>query len=493
MKFNWVHNITTIEVVLQDGRVLDFSGKIWKLAKIDVKVQNRNNKNENDEISPCVFNVINNWLSFQPEEKLNILSECYLEIHNILDYPDNVSDINYKLSKYIQIILDQIPWEEFHRWCIESNELNFSVGIKETLGEKDSADITYFTKDYQNLVILSVVLKLILPIWGSYYNALQKNLDPTNIFIQAVDLIKCEYMEKNPGFTKLQHYVYTRVSSKGNIYGFSINRNISTDEIPEHMFSLVMWKKICVFDGKGNGSIIDDAFNLLKDKCDRLVSIAPLQKKMIKPDASDMSIPEVFKIVQLTNPSEAIIAECYIQSDFFIEHINVNIEKEEVINKIRYMPELFLIQPFHKVICGLVCGIAGSSIRYDGINCNTVISVDSLDQLDLNTLKLTIVVCSLALFDAGYECLSELLLAVPTERDRFSISSIGVKPYKLLTENHYSVLEEQYKFCNGVNKALISIENIVKEVNSYNWPSISNLENLQIELANLIIQHNIVS
>lgn len=477
IKLEWLNKNTEILITFSENESLIFGASSWHRAKISEKLikQRVVNNDEDDDIPLCIFDSINKWLLNQNDALLNKLKDLYIKAFNILDMQTDIIYINNSLSEIILEIFNLCEWNSFREWLLEYGDLNVAIGYKEELGEKDSASLTYFTEDYKDIIVFSTLLKLIIPIWGMYEKGLCRVLDSDTLLMMAVSLIRNDYTDNNPAFIRLQQYVDSKIGNKNEIPGFSIIKTISQDEIPEYLFALALWKKICIFDVKGNNPIIKDIHAVLQDRTDRMSKMIPRPKKHINDRHEDVTAVEMYKITSRIPPAITVMLSKYIESIVFIQHVEQDLDIEEVINKRRFVDKNLAIRNFHISIVSLVCG------KHLGIRSTLL--------LDYETLVTTILVTSEALKILGFNIIAELLVTVPEEKDIYSFTINGSKPQIPIPTSIINKLDNDYIFCHNTNPALNSIDCIMKEVNNYLW-NISNYEKLLIELANLYLWYN---
>lgn len=469
--FKWLNKLHSIEVVISEEETLNFSAKTWSRAKISDKLALRSTDDNND-IDPCIFDTLNNHLATLPIEKTILLGECYKEAFDVMDEEEDITQLDLRLSIVIESIFSLVPWDELKSWCLSHGNLNLHIGVKEELGEKDSQHLTYLTEDYQDLVIFSILLKLIMPIWGHYYKILEERVDNDNILISAINLIRNDYTSNNPAFLRLEQYVHTKANEKSDISGFSIIKNIGQDEIPEFMFSLVIWKKVCIFDGHSNESIIKNVHAILKDRCDRLAKISPQQKSGINDRGEEMGITDMYKVMLRIPLSIEVMTDSYINMQTLVEKLEPNLEIENVINKRRFMSEDLEFKNFHIPILAAVMGhlVGDKNLALPGSE----------------TLRTATAIASEALKEWGFLALSELIVAVSTIKGMHSFDATNVKLQIPISNEKEKEILHLYRFWTSTNPLLLKVEEIFKEVNMYIW-KIEHYDRITIELADLFL------
>lgn len=473
MLLEWQGELKTIVARFSDDTVIEFPSNTWSRSRLKYKVIYHDNLDE--MVSSNIFNCINNYWMSQPHEKILLVESLYKEIYQIMTENTDILEINNLLYAAIAKLMDTFEWNSFKTWCKLHGGLNFEIGIKETMGENDSAETTYFTEDYENVLVFSVLLKAIVPIWGLYFNIMKTDLGPNHVLLSAVNLIRNNYTDVNPAFQKLESHVQLVSRDRIHFTGFSITSDIGSEEIPEFMMALTLWKKVCIFDGKAHGrSIISDIYEMLKDKCKRINTGGPTQKIVATESGDELSIVDSYKIVARCSPAIPVLDAFYIKSKNFIKHIDENLDAKEIRALRDSIPKDLEILNFYIPILGMVI--------------NKVISIRDLYLVNYETYIDIIAISSCALKLKGFLTLSQLLITKPQIKNIYSITYTGNKLQIPINEKNINILREMYRYAGPVNPGLTMIEEIIKEVNSYTFDiKYGDIENLTNELAELLI------
>ncbi len=477
MFFEWITPLKLIRIHFNDQEHLDWECNTWN--KSNIKNQVVYYDKLEDLVSADIFKTINNYLATVPKDVLSKIESLYKEIYEHFEDIGyfTLTEFNAKLNILIYELLKLIIWDEFHEWCITKGNLNLNIGIKEHLNDNDTIEQTYFTKDYNNILVFSVLLKLIMPIWGMYERSLKKELDSDYTFIQAVDLIRNEYIETNPAFIKLTIHVANYARTKIKNKGFSITNDIGTEEVPEYLLALILWKKVCTFDGRTmDKSIIRDIYHVLMNTCDSLSAKGPAQKKPYPDKMEELSIVETFKITQRLPPANEVMATEYVHMENIIMHIEPAIipwEVMELQNNIN--PNIKAID-IHVAIIALIS--------------KNQIGIRTIELLDRKTSIRLICLASKVLYHWQFFTLAELLITVPGIKDIHTINFSSNKAQLNINAEIIRVLNYIYRYTSQ-NEGLKLIYHLCDCLNNYTWELQSGkFEEVAIELANLIIKIN---
>ena len=492
MQLVWENAIKVINVITADGEIISFPFNAWSKNSIKKNIIFHDDDDET-KVPPAIFQIINLYLDTLSSDKLLIIENAYREAYETLEFPGSVLEVNKKINELILDIFSQIEWEPFKLWCLESANLNVNIGIKDTLSDVDYQTSTYFTEDYKNLICFSVLIKLVMPIWGLYFNTMKDVLGIERMFMGSIETIKSPYMDSNPAFEKLETFVTTMTYREIKIPVITISNDIGYSELPEYMLALVLWKKIIVFDGRvKNDYVVKNMFNFLRDICYKVVVSAPRKKKPLSEDGKDnnKTISDSCNIVQTVPIGLEMILKTAMVKDLneffdlskpleklpsFVQSLCPELNKDDVKMVLELSKDRFIKKNFHIPIIGLVC--------------TKELGVRNINLLDYNHLKMVNHITSMALFKFGYRALGELLVAESKPKNIGVLvldNRFGQKPLnQLLVEE----INEQYRLVFPMNPGLKIIDTVIKEIMCYDWDfQIGKFENITNELGELIIK-----
>jgi len=469
MKLEWISSLSSTRVIFSDNNELQYLCKCWNKSKINTKSILQDSST--DDISADMFDYINRYLQSLPIEKVLEIESHYKNIYYLIEERATVLQLNKTLNIAINNLLHLIDWVSFSDWLRKFGGLNLEIGRKDTLDEKDSAEITYFTDEYDELVFFSVLLKLIIPIWGMYYSAMNKVLGEDRVLIAAIDLLRNTYMEENPAFQKLQDYTYNFSSTRTKNTGFSIINDIGTGEIPEYMLAIAIWKKVCIYDDRSQTkSVIQNVHHILKEKCANIIMEAPKQKQKNNANGEELSIVETYKLIQRIPPSIEVMVTYYIS---ILPKRFQKVDRNEIYRVRQAIPLGLPILSYHIPILAIVLGdkIGGRNLQL----------------ITYETLLNVIAIANVILRNLNFHTLAELIITAPEEKDIFSLNFTGNKTQNIIPLATMNSLNAVYLHTLFHNPGVKLIEAIIKEVNGYSFTLTSPIEEISNEIANLLI------
>lgn len=449
MRFSWNINEVCIETSFNDGSVLKWTAVEWS---------------KTSNFSYELFTPLNRYLALLPQATLLSMQDLYEQAHVLLtDVTDSTETLD-KLNKVTGAIMDSVKWDHLHFWCITVGRLFLEPGVKEELDDKDRREITYFTREYEDLMVASVYTKLIMPIWGEFHKELKKVLGKHFTQLRAIELIRTPTTVKLPFWTKLDNYVRSFADLRITSTGFSVLSQIGTEEIPDYLFAIAIIKKVVIHDpclrGPEVKSIITNIYNFLNDSCVDISRNKPRDKKRIDESGEEVAIANRYKMVERINRGAMTLIELECED---ITRLAQLIEPTVTVETLEYYKRrldlTFDITDMHLMICGVVV--------------NEVIGTTTMSIIGYAHVLNVITSVASALHHRGYDDLALLLTCTPAPRDptRMSISGNTGLAFTPISNVSVDNLKNLYPHISvDKNPGLVFVETIGRELLRNNWP-----------------------
>lgn len=473
MKFIWVEGIKSIKVEFTDGTFIEFECNLWNRTGLDKDVYDP----ESDApIATDIFKSYNLWWETQSLDTELYAKELYVKVVKTFQQELSADALNRTLYATIEKIIQLHPWEEFRKFYTDTVQLNFDVYVKEKLEPNDtSIDTTYFTEASKDLVVFSILIKSLMPIWGLYYYNYKLKLGSEFAMLYSMYLVRSETLSENPAWTKLETLVHTVAGKKIKAnHGYSITNDIGSEEQPDLILTLILLKKVCNFDPMIVGdSIIRNVYALLRDRCDRITRGGPKNRNAANRDGDQLSVVDTYNLVKPQPPSVEVAVSYAVKYTAGLLGLHgKEKEIEDVMEAITYLKD----ETYHYQIMTMVVGplLGGRNLL--------LLRKEKIHEL--------LAICSVWLRENKLYTLSELLVCIPKEKDMNTISFGGSaqKPVPSVVQNQ---INEIYKWVYPRTPGDDLISSIIRYVNGFDYTfDRGELSNLQVELAEMLIYHN---
>jgi hypothetical protein len=440
------------------GEVLQWSvGTTWSQCGL------RGSKPLDDNgVSFTIFAPLNDYLNQLDTTVKDQLWIIFTDIQRVLndaaDIPTN--EVNSLVYNAIYNIFYLIDYETFSEWCTDKGELNFAIGIKNELNDMDSIETTYFSEDYIQIVILSVYIKLIMPIWGMYHTTQKIALGDEQALVAMLNVFKNDIIMNIPAIIRLQDYIVARRDKKVSSNDFVLMTTLSSDELVDYCLIITLWKSILLFDARSQTQLIKKVFNALDNVFRALCSrkYSPSEKHHSEGSSKTNSddeegIGDIYRVVsELPLAIPAAIAS-QIVNDKFINQVCKEISCKEYNDMYAYIDKLEIRQS-HLTICSKVC--------------SSVLHILDIQYVNYLCMKRVIAVSACALIHWGYPSVADFITAIPQEINMNIISRNG---FTVLPLRKDSIEDANKKFSHigNINSLLTLTESFTSELICSDW------------------------
>lgn len=469
-----------------------------------------------------IFRDINDYMSRLPVNRQVELGKLYSEIHGLFKKTMSVQTLTDKLIELIEklYILVQLP--EIYFWVKKHSKITYPTTLRYVHDEDDiNPNRTYLREDYDGLIVLSIALRPMVPIWGEFIGVLKRKTDAAvNIHKEYValkllarsSLMESEYVER------LIRYIEAS-------FGKEVDTNVvilstfSSSEISTWLLALCLIRRLSTgeidTDDPKSSGIISSVHTYV------LHTILGLQKKFgdykdkfskasdSDGDKSNSSRLDAYRVRQDISTGDQMVFTVFTRKHRRIKrHIDTTIPDELVqacVDNLHNNHPNMSIKDEHITMLQWI-GAAAIPPR-------------SVPLLERKSLLNLLGVCQAALFHWGYEDLAHLITSIPLSKDT-DIMNIREEPAKGVISNSLAVLLKELDIYypqtgydtvlkRPINLAYVSVQKLVSGFNAYDWISTvpenfnngsqtyiggnSRIEigpNLQVSLINLILDLN---
>lgn len=408
----------------------------------------------NNKSTDTVFRHINEYFESLSEEKQNNIWLAYVEIKELMENVFDAKRLHTLLISAITNLYKNISLEEMSYWINIKSDIKIPLSIKNDYDITDPVDRTYVRKDYIDLILMSLALRPVVPVW-SEYNYKVKSLIGNHYkefqslaLLRNTEIFQHKSMEKLRIFVGATTYTMTDGSSDGNSIA-AIVGGLGTEELPEWLLALSVVRRIAVADldhESESGSIIANIFSYIRN------SIKSLDKRFkgkIKKkentkgeDEDNASVIEGYKIKQDQSDGDIAALSVFANNEeTIVRRIEPNMDPNKLkacINAATKLGEIS-IQPHQIALTQWVI--------------HPIISGRGIPHLNKTSLLNVMGIAQAILWERGYIDLAKLVL---------------VKPFKL---------SDEILFGNSETKSLIPKEIMDELVRIY--PYFPKLQNKQ--------------
>ena len=215
-----------------------------------------------------IFDGINGYWARLTHQRQGEIFEVYLRIKELMDNFGDFDDVAYKLLPLVkQLIDDYHPFDEVQYWVNNYGNYHIPENVLDSTtferGSPTTEEKTYFKEDYRNLVAMSTVLHVMVPIWGEFIFRTKDDTGTTFKEYYAYMLLGQSKILECKAMKKLLKYVEHQLPANGSSDA-AILKGISREDYPTWMLARVLVRRVSICDITGN--IIKVVFQYIRQK-----------------------------------------------------------------------------------------------------------------------------------------------------------------------------------------------------------------------------------
>lgn len=383
-------------------------------------------------INERTIGPINLYWSMLPEEDQQIIFETYRAIYNDLYTIGRLEQMKESVNQHMRVLMEYHTFEKMQRFVNLHLHIKHPEEIRDTIPEDAhnyTKDMTYLRQDHVQLVILALMLKPVLPVWGTFISVVSGNKEKTNfeehycvLLLRGTDVVNC------PPYKRLCRYIEATCKYEQNKPSTSaLIGGLPESDIPRWLLYNVLVRKVAglelyqLHDEKVADNYIVNIYNhafKLSDSLDKQFGGMINDKPAVgsgNHEEDNTSVAENYKIKQEIAEGNIATHEVYL-----IQHA------EQILQKI---DSSCPVEPFHQIKQqfderfkeDFEFHLLGLSLTKWVLD--PVVLAESLDNINYHAVTNAYHITHTLLNHWGFPTLAMLLYAQPREKSHVSFTS----------------------------------------------------------------------
>lgn len=327
-----------------------------------------------------VFGDINRVLARLPEADADALWDVYSEVHKGFYHISDLTKLDRTIMRAFHRIEELVPYKlvvdqvngDGTLWIPpdpKSNEKQRDVNfrsftvIEDNLerlvdenGEEMISRLTYTKHDHIQLGILTIYIKLFMPILSHYANVVKNDIDELFLKVKTIELLSGTKMEQEDGWQRLMNYVtdfWVRRKKNDKISVGSVLKGLSEENAPSYLFAELVFRKLIPIGVSHTNQRIDDVDrpNFIKGL---FHTVSSFVNQLTRDKQNDYFMEKEFPQSDVGDEEQTAKLENYrIASEFHESAIvTVNVFARDIENILRHvdptLPREFLDVAYHQ-------------------------------------------------------------------------------------------------------------------------------------------------
>lgn len=454
------------------------------------------------------FYQLNQYLAYLPPEKQDQLFGIYSEIYQVFEYSSDFRELMQRISPLLKKMFQICPADGISYWVrtVSTIVIPSDIRVHNTIEESIAADgdqygirqrpveSTYLRGDYWSLIVLVLMLRLVMPIWGRFMSATVGVVGNELKEFYALKLIGRTDLINTDGFKRLEAYVQLHMSEE-KIKNSVIAGKVSKEDFPQLMLALVVVRRLAWVDFSGLNqtfslvawvySFIDQNMNSMDRSMNE--AIKPKIPENGAPHGDHENRQSVFELVKIKEPIATgrigIMESVARRPHVVAARIAPDMPPEILETMLEVVPKLqsSSLQQGQIYLLQLVLGVECQDLLDN--EWGAVFPARGVDELVLLEVLNMIAVGAAFFWHHGYYELAAILTATPATEQFGATSASSAAPAALTKENKEQLAmywphsarpsgkkrNEIGRVAAGPNVAIDNIELIRENLNQNSW------------------------
>ena len=252
MKIQWVEekegNKNPHCEVEDNGEVYSFSVSRFNNTgkqRLSTDVQSINE----EEWYTKLFVYHNQWFDSLYSGTRKKLMQLYKECYELLHGDQSHSELTIALSEKLVEFMELVDYEQVHSWIMSSTDIRAPSSVNENFDAGENGRNrplkTYVLKEYLELVSMTFVFRLTMPILGEYLERVSAYMSKALMELNAFDLFENNPIMEVAPMIRLTEYVHVMIPADVD-KGPAIIAGVSSSEYEKWVLSLVVLRRLMV-------------------------------------------------------------------------------------------------------------------------------------------------------------------------------------------------------------------------------------------------------
>lgn len=426
-----------------------------------------------------LFKEINDYFAYLPDDKQDKVWQAYKNAYSALENTVDPTRLHHALQREVKKIYEVVKFDDLKRFSNLYLNLPIPANVKKDYGPGDvkqrTKDKTYLRDDYEDLVILTIMLRPMIPIFGQYIKQAGKEVGTNFKEHVALGLLGKSGLLSAPPISRLRTYVEAMVKTEEH-RDSAVLGGLGTAELPDWLLSKAIVRRVALGEiSSPNNNIVSNVFHnidQLINSMDRNFGgrVNPKKPYSGGVEEDNVSIAENYKVKQVISDGDLCVLSAYTEqmSDMAARiDPSINLEYLSLCSANIDKYPLLKISQHHLTLSQWV--LAGA------------ISPRGIPSLNKPSLLRVMAVTQSILWHWGFRELAVLMFAEEVVFEDVGLYSVGDDATNKLTMEYVKILTEKFPYYQRqggrdrkqqprqVNVACKAIDRLSKELVSKEW------------------------
>ena len=420
------------------------------------------------------FDDINRYWASLPMPQQARIFDVYERMLFVLNNVNTLMHLQLQMRDLVKELYSFHDLEELKRSILFYGDVKIPATMKSDYGPKDIKPRTYLRDDYMELVLFTIALRPMVPVFGEYIEHIKKEVGSNHKEHNAMGILSTSNIYNCPAMERLRTYVCSSVEYE-DVSISAVLEGLGSDELPEWLLNRSIIRKVLV----GEVNVPDDKSTIISNIYNFIISNNRSMDRNFKgkvtdkrqprdgSDEDNISLVETYKVKQEVSDGTVVLASVY--SEAFLQ----------MAQKIDpTVPKGLLNKFVRAAVANEELNILKHHITLSQWVTHKALAPRSIPSLNKPALLRTIGVTQTLLWHWGFKELALLMTATPVpdeEGDVFGTLDTRTRIPKDLLDQ----LVERYPYYRRTNSKMQNerqsnvgaraVDSLAKEIFQYDW------------------------
>lgn len=232
MKYNIEENQVTVDNVItmeHRGQTLTWNIRTFRSVKVNANF----------------VTDINGYWAKLPLEQQDAIFNLYQQIADAFESIEATRRLDEALLRLVAELFKYHPFEDIMKYYHSFSRIKLPTDLKDGYGRKDTPELTYLRNEYYELLGLAIVLKIMVPIWGTYISIIAAETGTNFKEYRAARLLQRASIVNSNAYKRLYNYIYTYWEGYTEEHsGAAIVAGLDGSQVPNWLLGNVLIRRI---------------------------------------------------------------------------------------------------------------------------------------------------------------------------------------------------------------------------------------------------------
>lgn len=283
------------------------------------------NRNPDDEVVVVdhdLFKYVNQYFKSLSESKQDKLFDLYSKAREILTDVEENEELVISLRDVVRQILDFQTFKEVHRFLRIHTDIQNPMSVLDTFVEDEAGrnkkNKTYVRHEYEELVTLTFLFRLLLPVYGEYIARISAYNEAFSKELRAFELASTSDIMESDAMLRLIDFVENTIPpDKDTNKSPALIEGVSSANYVTWLLSSVVLRRLMIGnlqDTNNGATLVSFIYGYIRYKATNDSSFGGLIKDKLRPqgnsdDVNALSNWEEYRIKQMYPAGDIVLVE----------------------------------------------------------------------------------------------------------------------------------------------------------------------------------------